>query len=79
MRFAIQMVKLCLVHAVHNVRFVRTAKTPARVALPSARVKFAGQLSSVTAIFGGLGPLLNFPVKAQSCSAKTRIVEVTAP
>uniref|UniRef100_V5GHK0 Putative cytochrome n=2 Tax=Ixodes ricinus TaxID=34613 RepID=V5GHK0_IXORI len=28
MRFAIQMVKLCLVHAVHNVRFVRTTKTP---------------------------------------------------
>lgn len=27
MRFAIQMVKLCLAHAVHNVRFVRTAKT----------------------------------------------------
>ncbi|CAN7997123.1 unnamed protein product [Ixodes pacificus] len=33
MRFAIQMVKLCVAHAVHNVRFVRTAKTPVRVAI----------------------------------------------
>ncbi|CAN7975532.1 unnamed protein product, partial [Ixodes persulcatus] len=33
MRFAIQMVKLCLAHAVHNVRFVRTVKTQVCVAM----------------------------------------------